>query len=585
MNLSEAKARLYDTTFLIGTFRRRAALRELAGSTDPAGAVALAEALGKGGHPNQNHIAHALLQLSAERDADKVRALWDAWARSPTAPVAAVLGRLGWPPSHAVDASAARAVLAVARADSPAEILQAVSGFTPMLKALVIAPDTEGALVLAEFLGKGHPNARDLSEALLQLSAERDAEKVRALWDAWARSPTAPVAAVLGRLGWPPSHAVDGRFARDVLGFATVDAAPQVRAAVAALARALPVADEATNDAIYGAWVRSQSADLEKLIAEQGRQPGSPALEALHALVTGRLERYAALDDEDGMLVVQAFAMAPEPFRERLARAVAASPDRRLKEAYRRALTGGSGVDAASSLDNLKRVGDEDGLFELARSLRLAEALDLCERWAASNARPSAPRQRAAVERALTAYRRLGDFKVEAGPELPEGLVDIFDWWRREKPGDAELRADLDAADPFRRARGLYLGHERGLVDATRLGAAARSEHWPERLIARLADTALYAEKAEDHVLWVAACAGDGTLLNEPIGGTPEDYARNTERLGKARGAAAVRSQALLEILCALQGVFVSSGITVEKSGEATDRRAVEIEDAPEGDF
>lgn len=452
------------------------------------------------------------------------------------------------------------------------------------IKALAESPDPADAVALAEALGKGHPNADRISEVLLQFSAERDAEKVKALWLAWARSPTDGVAAVLARLGWPVAHTVDTRLARDILGVATLDAAQELQRATAVFARALPVADEATNDAIYAAWIRAQSAELEKLITEQGRQPGSPVLEALHALVTGRLERYAALKDDDGMLVVQAFAMAPEPFRERLARAVAASPDRRLKEAYRRAVSG-AGVTAGGQVDNLKLVGDEDGLFEAVRSLRLSETLELCERWGSVTARPAGAQQRAVVDRAVTAWRALGDFKVEPGPKLPDGLVDIFDWWRSQKPSDADLRADLTAPDPFQKARGLYLGHERGLIDGARIAAAGNSEHWPERLIARLVDPALLAQAKEDHVLWVSACAGDASLLDAPIGGTPEDYARHTDLLGKARGPAAARSKALLDILCAFQGAFVASGITVDESAEATDGNAIEIEDAPEGEF
>jgi hypothetical protein len=185
----------------------------------------------------------------------------------------------------------------------------------------------------------------------------------------------------------------------------------------------------------------------------------------------------------------------------------------------------------------------------------------------------------------VAAYRSLGEFTVEAGPRLPDGLVDIFEWWRSEKPDDAALRADPEHPDPFRRARGLYLGHERGLGDANRVSAAATSEDWPERLIARMVDPASLAQAKDDHVLWVSTCAGDGALLNAPVGGTPEDYARNTGLLGSARGPAAARTKALLEILCAFQGVFVASGITVEESAEATDRRAVEIEDAPAIDF
>lgn len=452
------------------------------------------------------------------------------------------------------------------------------------IKALAESPDPSAAVALAEALGKGHPNADRIADALLQLSAERDGEKVKALWMDWARAPTVPVAAVLARLGWPAGHAVDARLARDVLGVAKLDAAQALQSAVAAFARALPVGDEATNDAIYAAWIRAQSAELEEMISAQVRQPGSPALEALHALVTGRLERYAALKDDDGMLVVQAFAMAPEPFRERLARAVAASPDRRLKEAYRRAVSG-AGVTVGNRLDNLKLVGDEDGLFEAVRSLRLVEVLDLCERWASVAARPAGAQQRAAVDRAVTAWRGLGDFKVEPGPQLPDGLVDIFAWWHSRKPSDAELRADLSAPDPFQKARGLYLGHERGLVDGARIAAAANSEHWPERLIARLVDPALLAQAKEDHVLWVSACAGDASLLNAPIGGTPEDYARHSDLLGKALGPAAARSRRLLEILCGFQGVFVASEITVDESTQAPDEGGVEIEDAPDGEF
>ena len=37
----------------------------------------------------------------------------------------------------------------------------------------------------------------------------------------------------------------------------------------------------------------------EGLIAEQGRQPATPAFEALYALVRGDLTGYAALDDAD----------------------------------------------------------------------------------------------------------------------------------------------------------------------------------------------------------------------------------------------------------------------------------------------
>ncbi|MGH8547618.1 MAG: hypothetical protein ACRERU_03250 [Methylococcales bacterium] len=76
MRIDDAEKRLYDKALLIGRFRRGAAIKALAGSPDPTGVVALAEALGKGAHPNAGRISSLLLKLSAERDADKVLALW-----------------------------------------------------------------------------------------------------------------------------------------------------------------------------------------------------------------------------------------------------------------------------------------------------------------------------------------------------------------------------------------------------------------------------------------------------------------------------------------------------------------------------
>ena len=452
------------------------------------------------------------------------------------------------------------------------------------IKALAEVPDSSGVIALAQALREGHPEDGRIRSVLRQLSPLRDGKKIAALWAEWAQAPGPGLARILSALGWPPGGTLEARFVRAGLAAATAAAAPEVLQTVAVLARALPVKDESLNDGIYAAWIRSQSAELEKLIDEQTRQASSPALEALHALVTGRPERYAELKDADGMLLVHAFGMAPEPFRARIARTVGASSDRGLLENYRRALSSVT-ADAARNVENLKLVGDEDGLFEVTRSLRLLDVLDLCERWSASAGRPTGTQQRAAVERALAAYRTLGAIKVEDSPPLPDGLVDAFEWWRNEKPSDAQLRSDLDAPDPFQKARGLYLGREGGLVDDARLRAAGASEHWPERLMARMLEPDRFSEAEQDHVFWVNACAGDASLLYSPIDGMPEDYARHIALLGQARGPIGSRMRAFLEILCAFQGVFVASGIVIDESTEAADRGAVEIEDAPRVDF
>ncbi len=140
------------------------------------------------------------------------------------------------------------------------------------IKALARSPEPAAVVALAEALGQGHPNAKRISRLLLKLSAELDADKVRALWDHWARSPTEPVAAVLAQLGWPPSNGADPKTLRDLFGAAQSGVAPEILRAVAVFAKALPSNDEAINDVIYGAWMRAQSAELEKLITDQDRQ-------------------------------------------------------------------------------------------------------------------------------------------------------------------------------------------------------------------------------------------------------------------------------------------------------------------------
>ncbi len=452
------------------------------------------------------------------------------------------------------------------------------------IKTLAQMPDTSGVVALARALREGHPERRRIRSVLRKLLPLRDNNKITALWAEWAQAPDPELAKIVSALGCPSGRTQDARFVRAVLAAATSAAAPEILLAVAAFARSLPVNDEASNDGIYAAWIRSQSVELERLIHEQSRQASSPALEALHALVTGRLDRYVELNDSDGMLLVHAFHMAPEPFRESIARTVGASSDRGLLENYRRALSSGA-ADTASNVENLKLVGDEDGLFEVTRSLCLLDVVDLCERWASSAGRPGGTQQRAAVERALSAHRTLGTFKVERTEPLPEGLVDAFEWWNHEKPSDEQLRSDLDSPDPFQKARGLYLGREAGLVDDARLREAARSEHWPQRLVARLLEPELFPETQQDHVFWVSACAGDASLLLSPIDGMPEDYAHHIMLLGQARSPIGSRTRAFLEILGAFQGVFVANAIVIDEGTETADRGAVEIEDAPHVNF
>lgn len=454
------------------------------------------------------------------------------------------------------------------------------------LRVLLESSDPEAIGLLVQALRAEHADAKKILAGLGRLSVDEEPAKVVALWEAFSLQPFAALAKVLARLGWPPGQRASARTLRDVLAVATADTGPEIMAAVAAFAEAQPVGDEACNDEIYGAWIRSQSDRLEGLIAEQGREPRTPALEALLALATGDMGRYRKLGDDDGAFLIRAYNLAPPAFRARIARTVAESTDRGVKDAYNRALAG-EGLDPSDRLASLQQVNDEDGLFELTRHLTLLDVLGLCGRWADMPGRPTRPEQAAVVDRALVAYRALGQFQVEPGPTLPEGLVDLFDYWRGQNPSDADLRADSTADDPFAQARGLYLGHERGIVDAPALAAAAKSEHWPLRLVARLLDPATLsaAGAAQDHVLWVSACAGDAALLSTPIGGSPKDYARHSRQKAEARGGAAGRIRALLEILCAFQGAFVASEVSLQEIDEPAEATGVTLDDAPDVDF
>jgi formylglycine-generating enzyme len=147
----------------------------------------------------------------------------------------------------------------------------------------------------------------------------------------------------------------------------------------------------------------------------------------MHALVTGRLDRYAALKEEDGGLLTQAFALAPEAFRERMAKAVAGSPE----ETYRFARTTGA-VDTGKSVENLRAVGDEDyedWLFETTHSLRLSAAFELCERLA-----HGAGRNRITVnvwDGSLLAYVPAGMSEMGDGQDAdcPKHRVELSAYW------------------------------------------------------------------------------------------------------------------------------------------------------------
>ncbi len=69
------------------------------------------------------------------------------------------------------------------------------------IRALAESPDPADTMLLAEALGKNHPNSDEILGVLQRLSPERDADKVAALWKAWGQAPQSVLTEVLTQLG------------------------------------------------------------------------------------------------------------------------------------------------------------------------------------------------------------------------------------------------------------------------------------------------------------------------------------------------------------------------------------------------
>lgn len=363
MTPQEAKVRLTDGFPVLGFFRRRAAIRALTAWDDPSGVCLLADAIHQG-HADQERIIAALMGLRSDRDSGRLAALWLHWSRAPTPALARVLVGLGWhkgrPP---VLADLAAAVAEAPTVHSDPEVAKAASEFlaSVRVRAPVNEASRDGVRQLFSALRRNTEYASSVSAALCGLSADLDGELVRNLWLDWCLQPqqaSLAMAKVLVTLGWPSSIPVDWAIAKEVLALATKNAPREVMRAVHSLAKIMPVEWPADtdpgaalepSDLVFHAWIRSTDSTLEALISERAMRPRTAALAAMHALVVGNLEAYDALQDSDGALQTQAYALAPESFRMRMdktaealaqraanARAELFQPPTQLLDLYRR---------------------------------------------------------------------------------------------------------------------------------------------------------------------------------------------------------------------------------------------------------
>ena len=341
--------------------------------------------------------------------------------------------------------------------------------------------------------------------------------------------------------------------------------------------------EQTWNDLVVDQWIRTDSSFLQGIIKEQKRLPSNPAKEALLFLVTGQVQSYHDLKDEDGALLIEAFAMASSAMKKRINTVVLESKDSRLTDAYRQATATVSrqDLDPALAVQALIAAGNEDGLVEATRTMDMAALLEMCKRWMESGRRPQDERKKEVVEKALQAYQKIHSIKIKPARNLPPGVRDIFEVWRTEKLTDKQIRNDLEAEDPFVRARGLFLGSQRGLVDQAALRQKASSTDWPERFIVALSCPDMQFKK--DHVHWVSLVGGaDAELMATRVDCNLDEYEKYEAMradLKKGTGILAERSLALLDVLQTFRGLFIGGEIVVTDDDSAPVKEAIKVGD------
>ena len=641
MSLEKARQALDDTTFLLGGFRRRAALKELAQSSDPAAAAALVEAV----DANSPSAEGARAALTANANSAWSDRLWEVWLGKRQAWLGKVLQQRG--AAHRQRASAigvlsllklgqgalpqdALTMAAVASSwrDNDPEVQAAARSFVASLPPRersiwvemmlssrefeVIGQDRAALETVVPFLsatdakmksaaqtycekhlpfelsvlanllvGSGHtlPIEREAALAVGAYLTDANAT-VAAQANAYAQRvfQAQPdfVAALAFKCGRAERVLPNRAMTIEALRLRT-DADEVVAAAARAWIGSLPN-DQQLNDAIVDDWLRSEDTFLFGLLRDQRRLPSDGGKETLLRLLFGDAPGYRALGDTDGRLLSEALAMANESRRTIVVQTIQESRDSTLADQLRRASLRVQGMDTGLGLRTLLASGDEDRIVDAVREMNGRELFELCRRWLENGRRPKDPKKRAAVERATKALKDQPKIEIEPASALPAGLEDLFENWSSQKPSDEELRRDLQAQDPLVRARALYLGMERGVVDEATVRVKAASVDWPERLVAALRGAHSTADK--DHVYWVAACAGEdhGTHAAAVVCG-PDEFQRAEALLARLRTTGtplARRSAGELEALQAFRALEMT-GITVFADDSATQKGATEI--------
>jgi hypothetical protein len=640
MNHLEAEKMLFDTGFFLGGLRRRKAMEFLMGKGDAQAVAILADAVEKG-HSKADAVKAHLVSLLEEEPRNALWEKWAAerwrWLEAllqqggvaATAPDdLAVLSRLKLG-DHALDPElSVGQMVARYRADEDSDVSLnawayldslAEQSKTIQLRILLecgeyekIGCETETFVCLAETVASAGAalteaadhfvtalSRSDGTRALLELGRMREITMDRATaWTVLAsRQELSPAGiaqadAYTDRvISEQPAFVVPFIFkagrgsqleqSRPVISqalSALADEDEDVRLGAESYVRSLPN-QEQYNDLIVDEWIRTGSPFL-KALAGEPRLPSDPAKEALIRLVNGDLDGYRALQDENGALLTEALALASPEMRQAINETILNARDGALADAYRMAMAAGAeGADSEIGIRALIASGNEDGLVEATRTMLLSEVLPLCDHWAETGRRPENEKYAEIVERALTARSGMPEIEIEPAPDLPKGLEDLFEVWRRESGEPEQIRKNLESPDPFVRAGALFMGSERGVVDEAMLREKAKSKDWPERLVASLRG-GRDPDAGEDHVAWVNTVAGlDADLLVAPIACGPEDMQWTDNlcrRLRDTHGAVAQHNLALAETLAAFRSLY-GGQIVVSADDSAQQKEAVEV--------
>lgn len=614
MNLLKARQKLYDQTFVLGRMRQKAALKYLAETAEIKAMDVLVAALKK--YKNPKEVESVLVKVV---NSAKIDRLWQLWSDGRSVPLLDVLIINGKEPSNEqlkilyllkhnrenelpIDRKTLRSVLKFIE-DRDEDMKKASIRY---IQQVAVSKDsgTEGfyaKLLALSFFGhelklpierktlvSAMAIARD-SDAEIKNAAIHYIERVAAIGVTDEEMLELKLLSLL-KLGREPKLPLNLKILRAAMGFVT-DPDEDVMKAVARFAKRFPISEE-FNDELFAAWIKTTSKYLKHVIQTQNRKPRSPSTEALFYLATGQAQRYQAMKDNDGGLFLEAWIMAPDVLRQVINDTVSGSGDWQLAEAYKNALMSREDFNLEVHVKALKTAKNDEKLFEAARYMRLSELLDLCEYWTSNQWQPKDTRVQKIVTLAIKAYRKLGAIFIKPAEPCPVGTVDIFDLWKSREPHDGKLKEGLTSENPFIRAKSLYLGHSKGLVSETDISSAVSSDHWPDRLVARMHSFHLAVKAGPDRVEWISACMGiDGDMLSARVECTPDEYESfksqytHMTHMIQSKASAPDRSLYLLIILQLFQRYFISGKIEVTEDDSTEELWAIVVSDATDLSF